>query len=596
MLYKLKKRSDMEVKNRVEKLREWMSHQGVSAMIIPSTDPHCGEYVPHHWEVRKWISGFTGSAGTAVITLDKAALWTDSRYFIQAAEQLDGTEFQLMKERIQGTPSICEWLEYVLPAKSIIAVCGEMYSHQEFEEISQGLKNGLKLISFDVPFSEIWENRPELPTTQIYEQPFEFSGTTTKDKLNAIRELLNKENTTNILLSALDEIAWVTNLRGNDVHCNPVFVSYLLISKNSATLYINKSKVSTEIRETLSIQGINCQAYEDIFRHLSQLKDIWIDPATTNQAIYKSLECKPLEKKSPVSLLKAVKNKQEIEGFKKAMLRDGVAMVKFLKWLHPAVKAGNQTELSISKKLESLRAEQENYLGISFDTIAAYAHHGAIVHYEPDEISDIPVKSEGFLLLDSGAQYKEGTTDITRTISLGPVTQEMKEDYTLVLRGFIQLGLAKFPEGTCGTQLDVLARQFMWKAGKNYLHGTGHGVGSHLCVHEGPHQIRMNNVPAVLRAGMTVTDEPGLYLEGKYGIRTENTLLITPYLKTDFGKYLQFEHLTLCPIDMRPVLLHLLNPEEKEWINEYHKHVYEELTPYLNIEEKEWLKEATKTI
>ena len=416
------------------------------------------------------------------------------------------------------------------------------------------------------------------------------------EKLNAIRELLKKEQVDNILLCALDEIAWVTNLRGSDVHCNPVFVSYLLIGLDSTTLYVNSQKLSEELLNDLENKNIICKNYKDVFKDLSKLDSLWLDPSSTNQAVYEALKVSPIEKKSPIAFLKSIKNKQEIEGFHQSMLRDGIALVKFMKWLRPAVEKGNETELSISKKLEEFRKEQENYLGISFDTIAAYGFHGAIVHYEPTNETNIAVKPEGFLLLDSGAQYLDGTTDITRTIPLGALTPEMKLNYTLVLKGFIQLGLAKFPEGTCGTQLDILARQFIWKEGKNYLHGTGHGVGSHLCVHEGPHQIRMNNVPAALKAGMTVTDEPGLYLEGRYGIRIENTLLVIPYIETEFGSYLQFEHLTLCPIDKEPILIEMLSRDEIEWLNSYHQTVYEKLSPYLCKEEIEWLKEATKKI
>lgn len=586
----------MDTKKRIAILRNWMKSEGFDAMIIPSTDPHCGEYVPEHWEIRKWISGFTGSAGTAVITLDTAALWTDSRYFIQAAQQLEGCGISLMKDRLPETPSISEWLSDNLVNGCKIAICGEMFSHQEFQALQFELHGRLEIISCTDPFNDLWQDRPSLPKDHIYVQPIEFAGITAKDKINQIRGIMAKEQINTLLISALDEIAWTTNLRGNDVHCNPVFISYLLIGENACTLYIMPEKVSPEIQDYLTSQGIQTKEYNTIFADLKKLESVWIDSATTNQAIYDSLQINPFVKRSPVAFLKSVKNEQEIEGFHQAMLRDGVAMVKFLKWLHPAVVGGKETELSISNKLEEFRAQQANYLDISFDTISAYGEHGAIVHYEPTEETDIPVKPEGFLLLDSGAQYADGTTDITRTIALGDLTPAMKLDYTLVLKGFVQLGLAKFPTGTCGTQLDVLARQFMWSHGKNYLHGTGHGVGSHLCVHEGPHQIRMNHVPAELKAGMTVTDEPGLYLEGRYGIRTENTLLVVPFLETEFGSYLQFEHLTLCPIDKEPILVEMLSAEEKDWLNTYHLTVYEKLSPFLAPEEKEWLAEATKSI
>lgn len=586
----------MDILKRIEKLRHWLERNHVEAIIIPSTDPHCGEYVPLHWEVRKWISGFTGSAGTAVVTAKDAALWTDSRYFIQAKEQLRNSGFILMKERIPETPSIGKWLSSVLPTGSKVAICGEMFVHQEKEKLANELTNKLTIKSFSDPFNELWDNRPELPLNKIYKQPIDYAGKSITEKLSAIRKQLKEEQVDHILICALDEIAWVTNLRGSDVHCNPVFVSYLLIGLDDATLYINPQKLDNELLNDLKNQNITCKNYEDIFNDLTKLNSIWLDPNSTNQAVYEALKIIPFEKRSPVTFLKSIKNEQEIEGFHQAMLRDGIALVKFLKWLRPAVEKGNETELSVSNKLEEFRKEQNNYLGISFDTIAAYGFHGAIVHYEPTKETDIPLKPEGFLLLDSGGQYLDGTTDVTRTISLGTLSPEMKLDYTLVLKGFIQLGLAKFPEGTCGTQLDILARQFLWKEGKNYMHGTGHGVGSHLCVHEGPHQIRMNNIPAVLKVGMTVTDEPGLYLEGRYGIRTENTLLIVPYIETEFGSYLQFEHLTLCPIDKEPILTEMLSREEIDWLNWYHQTVYDKISPYLNNEEIEWLKEATKAI
>ena len=586
----------MDILKRIEKLRHWLGSNHAEAIVIPSTDPHCGEYVPDHWKIREWISGFTGSAGTVVVTTKDAALWTDSRYFIQATEQLRNSGFLLMKENLPETPTIGEWLSSVLPTGSKVAICGEMFAHQEREKLAKELKKGISIKSFVDPFNDLWDNRPDLPLDKIYKQPVKYAGIGFIEKLNAIRELLKKEQVDNILLCALDEIAWVTNLRGSDVHCNPVFVSYLLIGLDSTTLYVNSQKLSEKLLNDLENKNIICKNYKDVFKDLSKLDSLWLDPSSTNQAVYEALKVSPVEKKSPIAFLKSIKNKQEIEGFHQSMLRDGIALVKFMKWLRPAVEKGNETELSISKKLEEFRKEQENYLGISFDTIAAYGFHGAIVHYEPTNETNIAVKPEGFLLLDSGAQYLDGTTDITRTIPLGALTPEMKLNYTLVLKGFIQLGLAKFPEGTCGTQLDILARQFIWKEGKNYLHGTGHGVGSHLCVHEGPHQIRMNNVPAALKAGMTVTDEPGLYLEGRYGIRIENTLLVIPYIETEFGSYLQFEHLTLCPIDKEPILIEMLSRDEIEWLNSYHQTVYEKLSPYLCKEEIEWLKEATKKI
>lgn len=588
----------MNIPNRLEQLRLWMKQRNLSAYIIPSTDPHCGEYVPEYWEARKWISGFTGSAGTAVVTLSQAALWTDSRYFIQARQQLEGTGFELMKERVEGTPTQGEWLKKVLPSGSVVGLCGEMFAQQSFEDLLFEITPDLVLESTEDPFTTLWGDRPALPDLPVYPQPLYYAGRTTSEKLSHIRLKLEEIGCEAILLSALDEVAWTTNLRGSDIHCNPVFVSYLLIQQDKATLYINKKKVTQAIADSLQEQGITFADYPQVFEDIAGLSSLWLAPGSTNHAIYQHLceQCRIYQDDSPVSLMKAIKNEAEIGGFRQAMLHDGIAMVKFLHWLIPAVQAGGQTECSIADKLDKFRSEYSDYQGVSFDTIAGYQAHGAIVHYEPTPESDIPVLPEGLLLLDSGGQYPEGTTDITRTIALGPVTDEMKRDYTLILKGFIQLGLAKFPEGTCGTQLDILARQAIWSEGKNYFHGTGHGVGSHLCCHEGPHQIRMNHMPAALRAGMTVTDEPGLYIEGKYGIRTEDTLLVVPFMETEFGRFLQFEHLTLCPIDTTPIELSLLTPVEKDWLNQYHKHVYETLLPYLSAEVTEWLKEATKSI
>lgn len=575
-----------------------MTSNHLDAFIVPSTDPHCGEYVPEHWEARKWVSGFTGSAGTIVVTLKEAALWTDSRYFIQAAEQLKGTGIQLMKDRMPGTPSIGKWILNTLQEGSRVGLCGEVFANQEVEDLHSEITPHLSIVSTEDPFDILWKNRPSIPVNPLYIQPLRYAGKSTKEKLADIRQEMDLAKVENYLLCALDEIAWVTNLRGNDVHCNPVFVSYLLISQNATTLFINKQKLTEAVKLQLEESGISVADYTEVFNAISKIDSILLDGGTTNHAVFNSLPatCKVKMQKSPIAYMKAIKNQAEIDGFHQAMLRDGIAMVKFLKWLIPAVGKGGETELSVSNKLEQLRSEQQHYLDISFDTIAGYQHHGAIVHYEPTSETDIPLKAEGFLLLDSGAQYLDGTTDITRTIALGPVTPEMKHNYTLILKGFIQLGLAKFPDGASGTQLDILARTALWKDGKNFFHGTGHGVGSHLCVHEGPHQIRMNYMPAPLHAGMTVTDEPGLYIEGKYGIRTENTLLIVPYMETNFGKFLQFEHLTLCPIDTTPIDKEMLTAEEIEWLNNYHQTVYDKISPFLNTEEKTWLANATQPL
>ena len=588
-----------EIINRIAALRNFMRKHGLSAFIIPSTDPHSGEYVPQHWETRKWISGFTGSAGTAVVTLNEAGRWTDSRYFLQAAEQLEDTGIALFKDRLPETPSIVDWLGTVLHEGENVGIDGWVNSFQEADELQKNLeKKHLHLILSPDPFKELWTDRPALPRDEVFIHELQYAGLSCKDKIAQIQEATTGNGCTGILISALDEVAWTLNLRGSDVHCNPVFVSYLLITNEGSTLFIIDNKLSAEAKNYLIENEIAIKPYQQIEEDLRAYNGKLQLSPNVNAAIYAAAQgnAKVEILPSPVLLLKAVKNKTEIEGFHHAMERDGVAMVKFLRWLKAAVPAGNETEISVDEKLYELRAEQEHFRGISFDTIAGYKAHGAIVHYEASPETDIPLKPEGLLLLDSGAQYLDGTTDITRTIVLGALTEEEKTDYTLVLKGFIQLSMAQFPHGTCGTQLDVLARLPMWKAGINYLHGTGHGVGCFLNVHEGPHQFRMNHMPAVLVPGMTVTNEPGIYKAGRHGIRTENTMLIVPAQETEFGTYYKFEPLTLCPIDKEAIRTEMLSDEEINWFNEYHEMVYKRLSPRLNKEECDWLKEATSPL
>lgn len=596
-----------EIKQRVAALRKIMQRNGIQAFILPTTDPHNSEYVAAHWEARKWLTGFTGSAGTAVITMKKAGLWTDSRYFLQVAEQLEGTGITLFKDRMPGTPSIAEWLSKELKKGDIIGMDGWV-NGIDFKESLYAVcsPKGIQVESVADPFDEIWKDRPSLPSDPVFILEEKYAGRSCRQKIELIREEIRKNNCQSILLSALDEIAWTLNLRGSDVHCNPVFISYMHITQKKATLYIIEEKLSPEVKVYLEENGIILKSYHQVEGDIKKVRqNIQVSPALNmklfNAAGYLTANGidtghKIMEIPSPVSLLKAVKNETEINGFRHAMERDGIAMVKFLKWLKTAVPAGNETELSVDRKLYELRAEQANFKGISFDTIAGYKEHAAIVHYEATPETDIPLKPEGMLLLDSGAQYLDGTTDITRTIVLGPLSNEEKTDYTLVLKGFLQLQNAIFPEGTCGTQLDILARQAMWKAGVNYFHGTGHGVGHFLCVHEGPHQIRMNYMPTPLRPGMTVTDEPGIYKAGRHGIRTENTLLTVPAMETEFGSFMKFEPLTLCPIDKEAIVTDMLTDEEITRFNEYHEMVYNRLSSQLNKEEQEWLKEATSPL
>lgn len=591
-----------EINQRLESLREVMRREHLSAFIFPSTDAHQSEYVADHWQGRAWISGFNGSAGTAVVTMKSAALWTDSRYFLAAEEQLKGTEFQLMKLKIEGTPTISEWLAQELQGENAeVGLDGMVNSYHETMGLIADLRKsgGITVRTNFDPLELIWTDRPAIPANPVEIQPMEFAGESVASKISRIRTALRQRHADGMLISALDDIAWTLNLRGTDVHCVPVFVSYLLISSQQVSLYVDFAKINEEVKAYLAENGISLYPYNKVAEGLERYSEynILLDGDETSYFLWKTVKCQEIiAGNSPVPAMKAQKNDREIAGFRQAMLRDGVAMVKFLRWLKPAVEAGGQTEISIDRKLTSLRAEQPLFRDISFDTIAGYQAHGAIVHYEATPETDVALKPEGLILIDSGAQYQDGTTDITRTIALGSVTEEMKHVYTLVLKGHIQLELAKFPDGASGTQLDALARECMWREGYNYLHGTGHGVGSYLSVHEGPHQIRMEWKPTPLRAGMTVTDEPGLYLSGKFGVRIENTLLIKNYQTTEFGKFLQMESLTLCPIDLTPVDFSMLQPEEIEWLDTYHRDVFEKLSPYLEGEDLEWLREATRPV
>ena len=608
----------MNTTEKLEALRNLMRQEGIDAFITPSTDPHSGEYVPERWKSRRWISGFTGSAGTAVVTLDKAALWTDSRYFIQAAEQLEGTGFLLMKEKIEGTPSVAEWLGSTLPAGSTVAVDGWVNTASEVEELENELKAyGLTLRTDIDPYNTIWTDRPAIPQSKAFIQELEFAGESAASKIERIRKKIGSNA---IVLSMLEEVAWTLNLRANDVENTPFMLGYVVITPQNTLLYICKEKLTPEIEKYLKGEGVNIREYEDIIADLNGLSmPVYAQPNKTNHAVYSAIKT-PIRKESPVAHMLIFKNETEIKCFRNAMEKDGVAMVKWIKWTLENVPRGDQTELSLSEKLKAFRMEQPLSKGVSFESIMGYAHHGAIVHYDPTPETDIPVKPEGLLLIDSGGQYLDGTTDITRTIPLGPLTWEMKRDYTLVLKGWIRLGSAVFPKGTCGTQLDGFAREAMWKYGINYLHGTGHGVGQYMSVHEGIdlHQFRMQWRPTPLLPGMIITVEPGIYIEGSHGVRHENTMLVVnadfsgengkanmpdgkPYDGPEaqgitFGPYYTFEHLTLCPILTSPILTEMLSEEERQWFNSYQQTVYQRLAPRLDEEHQAWLKEITQPI
>ena len=591
------------IQQRIEALREELRREHLGAFIFPTTDPHHSEYTADHWKGREWISGFNGSAGTAVVTLHSAALWTDSRYFIAAALQLEGTEYQLMKMKIEGTPTMAEWLGGELSQTDCheVGIDGMTSSTNVIEELVRDLRQqgGITLRTNFDPLQRIWTDRPAIPMQPIVPQPIEYTGEDTRSKLTRIRQALRRQHADGMLMAALDDIAWTLNLRGSDVHCCPVFVSFLLLTTQTATLFVHEGKLTPAARQSLQQAGVAIAPYDSVREALARYPEynILADPDEVSYTLMQSIRAQQtVREPSPVPALKAVKSEAEQAGFRQAMMRDGIALVRFLRWLKPAVQAGGQTEMSIDRKLTALRAEQPLFRGLSFDTIAAYGPHGAIVHYEATPATDAPLQPEGLLLLDSGAQYQDGTTDITRTIALGPLTDEQRRIYTLVLKGHIQLQMLCFPDGASGTQLDAIARRDLWSEGLNFLHGTGHGVGSYLNVHEGPHQIRMEYRPAPLHAGMTVTDEPGIYLEGKFGVRIENTLLIQPYTETAFGRFLRFETLTLCPIDKAPIMPELLTPAEVLWLDNYHETVYQKLSPHLDEAERQWLREATAPI
>lgn len=589
------------IKERIATLRQFMKAHKLAAFIIPTTDPHLSEYTASHWESRKWISGFTGSAGTIVITDKNAGLWTDSRYFLQAAEQIAGNDIQLFKEGLPGTPSITEWLCKTLKPNDCVGVDGQIFSVTEIERIKKELE--ICRISLNTefdPMDELWKDRPDMPQAPAFIHLIQYAGKSCIEKVSEIRNAMAQNDADGLLVSALDEIAWTLNLRGSDVKCNPVVVSYLIITRQDIIYFIAPEKITQEVKEYLHSQGVTIKGYTELCDYLNscQLKKLQLNPVSTNYAAYSSInpDCQILCEKSPIALLKAIKNEQEIQGIHAAMVRDGLALVRFLRWLEQAVPAGNETEISIDNKLHELRAEQEFYMGESFDTIAGYKEHAAIVHYSATPESDAALHPEGFLLLDSGAQYLDATTDITRTIALGSLTEEEKKDYTAVLKGHIQLAMCKFPHGTRGAQVDILARLALWKSGMNFLHGTGHGVGVFLSVHEGPQSIRMNENPVILLPGMLTSNEPGIYKGGRHGIRIENLVLVCEDQETEFGTFYKFETVTMCPIDTTGIIKTMMTQEEIDWLNEYHQTVYKNLEAYLIPEEKEWLKEKTSAI
>lgn len=590
----------MNINKRLAALREFMGEKGLHAFIIPSTDSHLSEYPASHWASREWISGFTGSAGTVVVTREKAGLWTDSRYFLQGAKELEGADIELFKEGLPSTPSIEEWLTTELGKGEYVGIDGTVYAAKEAMNLTHKLNmKGLHLISDYDPFSKIWNDRPEIPTNPIFVLPERYAGEAAHKKIARICDAVEKNGAESLLVASLDTIAWIFNIRGNDVKCNPVAVSYAYISKEETVLFINPKKLTSEISDYLKAEGVTIAEYDKVFDYVSKLKTpVCLDANKVTFKLYNTIpdECRIIDMPSPADLMKSIKNDTEVQGIRNAMERDGVALVRFFMWLEKAVPGGNVTEIMIPEKLVEYRSQQKNFVGESFDTISGYGPNGAIVHYHVSNESSLPVKPEGLLLVDSGAQYFDGTTDITRTLAVGPLTDQMKKDYTMVLKGHINLATAIYPQGTRGSQLDILARKALWDEGLNYLHGTGHGIGHFLNVHEGPQNIRMNENPTTLQPGMVTSNEPGLYRAGQYGIRIENLIRTKHEMTTEFGDFYSFETLTLCPIDTTPIVKEMLTEKEIVWLNEYHKFVYDRLSPLLTEDEKQWLKEKTHEI
>ncbi len=592
----------MSIADRIFLLRTKMLSMGIDAYIIPGSDPHMSEYTAAHWKKREFISGFTGSAGTVVILAEEAGLWTDSRYFIQAENELIDSGIDLFRMGETRTPDYPDWIAERLNPGSTLAFEGEVFSIEDARKLSKKFKAyGISIDPNQTLLDDIWEGRPPIPEKPIILHETEHAGLSRVEKVEKIREEMRNQDASHYIITSLDEIAWTLNLRGSDVSYNPVFHAYLIISLDAVYLFVDTHKITATIGKQLAIDDISIHLYPDIFKWIKDMptdSGLMFDPVTTNAKIYSLIPhgVIKIEKGSIVKTLKGIKNSVEQQGFRESMKKDGVAMVKFLYWLENEVPGGKVTEISAASQLKKFRAESDTFVGESFATISAFGDHGAICHYSVCEDSSITLNNDNFYLVDSGGQYYEGTTDITRTVHLGTPGDQQKIDYTMVLKGNIALDTTKFPEGTRGVHLDILARKALWSQGLNYGHGTGHGVGCFLNVHEGPQAIRPNDNGVALAEGMITSNEPGLYREGDYGIRIENLILTKKEITTEFGTFLGFETLTLCPIDTKPIEKSLLTHEEIDWLNNYHQKVYDQLSPLLNEELKNWLKEKTKAI
>lgn len=584
--------------SKLKKLRDVMKKYNINYYIIPSADPHQSEYVSEYYRGRAEVSGFTGSAGTLLVGEKEAKLWTDGRYFIQAAEQLQGTGIDLMKMATPGYDTINQWVEKNIKENETLGFDGSCYSTNQYKELLKIVKKNNFNINMDKDLlEEIWSDRPSLPEDKIFVHDEKYCGKSVKEKLSEVRKYMKENKVQNYLLTSLDDIAWLFNIRGNDILFNPVALSYAIITENEAKLYVNKTKVDDEVQSALKVQEVFIYEYNEIEDHVKQLNgNTLIDPAKVNAKLYSLLSCTIIERLNITTNLKAIKNEIEIANFENAHIKDGVAMVKFIKYLKDNIGKEKITEISASKKLSELRSQGELAKGDSFGTIAGYKEHAAMMHYSATPESDYELKLQGLFLVDSGGQYLDGTTDITRTFVLGDITEEEKRDFTLVLKGHINLAKAKFLKGSTGCNLDILARGPLWQYGLDYKCGTGHGIGFFLNVHEGPQSIRQNGNTVPLEPGMILTNEPGVYKEGKFGIRTENVMVVVKDEINDCGEFYKFDTISYCPIDLNGVKVELLNDDEKEWLNNYHKKVYDKLSPYLNEEEKELLKIETREI
>jgi len=592
----------MTVNEKLSALRKLMKENNIQAYIIPSTDPHMSEYVADFWESRKWISGFTGSAGTVVVTLEESGLWTDGRYYLQGEQQLEGSEIKLFKQGMADVPDFDQWLTQVLNKGDVVGVDSRVYSVSAYGSLKQRLsKSDLKVDGSNDFIKKIWKDRPEMPVTDAYILDEKYAGKSISDKISEIRNTFKAKDINSHLVATLDDIAWILNIRGADVSYNPVTIAYLLIEEDLTTLFIKRQKLSDEAKAILDDNNIEVKSYKAIESYLKLNligTSCLVDPDRMNQKVYGWIKKKNeiVKAINPSTFLKSQKNKIEVNNIRNAMRKDGVAMTKFLYWIENNVDSGKITEVGIAEKLIELRSEQEGFVGESFSTIAGYRSNGAIIHYFATPETSQTLEASSFILVDSGAQYYDGTTDLTRTIPLGPLTDEEKRDYTLVLKGHIQLAMARFPEGTRGSQLDTLARQAMLREGLNYHHGTGHGVGFFLNVHEGPHSIRPEENPNPILENSIISNEPGLYRAGKHGIRIENLVVTNKWKETEFGKFYEFETVTLCAIDKRPIVIELLLEEEKQWLNNYHNLVFDKISPSLESKVLDWLKNATEAI